>query len=258
MGHSDFDPEIEQLATAHERASSAMLKIVLAYLAGQLTFEAASTQLGQVAQALAQASAAWVQSVVPRLYADGMKTAQDALRGASEPSGASPNTNLHTEALRLHQEDLAADLAATTNRMTDDAKTNLRNVARSQISEMLASGRNAIPQSREMRDELEERGIKFTDKRGRRWDAGAYSRMVLRTKAVDVSNDANLNVARELGSAYVRVFDGGPGDVDEPCKVANGQIWSAEYAARNKLEHPQCRRAFAPLPSTFDGKPDRE
>ena len=29
-------------------------------------------------------------------------------------------------------------------------------------------------------------------------------------------------------------------------------------ARANKREHNNCRRAFAPLPSTFDGKLDRE
>ncbi len=109
-----------------------------------------------------------------------------------------------------------------------------------------------------MAEEMRERGVRFTDRSGRRWKPRSYAAMLLRTAAVDTSNTANLTTAASLGSPGVRVSDGGPGDVDEPCKVADGQRWSTAYALRHKLEHPQCRRSFAPLPSTFAGKLDRQ
>lgn len=258
MPHEDFDPEIEQLASAHEKAEATMLQLILAYLTGRATYEQATQGIGQIAEALAGASAEWVQGVLPRIYADGMDTAQEALQGDEDGPQQPPNTQAHSASLRLFQEDLAADLAATTNRMNDDAKASLRNLARQQITEMMASGKNAIPQAREMAAQMEEKGVRFTDRSGRRWKPRDYSRMVLRTKAVEVSNQANVSAAREFGSKVMRIFDGGPSDNDAPCLEANGQVWTHEYFATHLLEHPNCRRAGSPLPSTYSGKVDRE
>jgi hypothetical protein len=61
-----------------------------------------------------------------------------------------------------------------------------------------------------------------------------------------------------FGSQYVRVFDGGPSTVDEPCRIANGQVWHIAEAATNLLKHPNCRRSFAALPLDYSGPVDRD
>lgn len=254
MSHEDFDPEIDELAEDHEEAEAAMLAAILAYLSGTYTVQQAISALANIADALATAALDWIEDVMPRVYEDGAREAREAL-GASETGELGSE---HQELLEISQRRLERDLEAVSETMARDAQNALDEIARRNIETMMARGRNARPQAREMAKEMEERGIRFTDRSGRRWKPRSYATMLLRTAAVDISNTANLATAASLGSPGVRVFDGGPGDVDTPCIEANGQRWSVPYALAHKLEHPNCRRAFAPLPGTFSGKLDRE
>ena len=119
-------------------------------------------------------------------------------------------------------------------------------------------GKGGRQVGRPLAKEMEERGIRFTDRAGREWQPRLYAEMAVRTELADASNMANLGVADQISSPGVRVRDGGPGDVDEPCRIANGQTWSLPYANAHRLEHPNCRRSFAPLARSFRGKLDRE
>jgi len=100
--------------------------------------------------------------------------------------------------------------------------------------------------------------ITFQDRAGRNWDAEAYPRMVLRTRVATTLNIGYVNKVIVFGSQYMRVFDGGPGTVDEPCRIANGQVRHIAVAATNLLKHPNCRRSFAALPPDYSGPVDRD
>jgi hypothetical protein len=84
--HEDYDPEIEELAEDHEEVEQALLAAVLAYLAGEMTLEAAAAQIDAAAAALEVAGEDWVRDVLPDIYEDGREQARSTL---SEPSGAS-------------------------------------------------------------------------------------------------------------------------------------------------------------------------
>lgn len=261
MPHQDFDPKIDALAEAFGRAAALMLETVLAFVRGQLTARDASRMVGDVLASLAGFVGAWTRDVLPGIYRDGVEEAHKALEAGedaprrAEGTMASPE---HRAMLELAQRGLERDLAATGEQMRRDAESALEEVTRRNLESLMAEGRNAVPQAADMAREMEERGIAFTDRSGRRWKPRDYARMVLRTQSVEASNSANLTTAGQLGSPGVRVSDGGPGDTDEPCQQANGQKWGTAYALANKLEHPNCRRAFAPLPSTWTGELDRE
>ena len=64
------------------------------------------------------------------------------------------------------------------------------------------------------------------------------------TEATHAYNEVTLTVAELTGHSEVHVFDGD--DNDEPCQEANGQRWTIGFAREHRLEHPRCRRAFAP------------
>lgn len=68
---------------------------------------------------------------------------------------------------------------------------------------------------------------------------------IAETEAVHAYNEATLTVAEANGLSTVYVTDGD--DNDAPCQEANGQVWTIEHARENRLEHPNCRRAFLPL-----------
>jgi HK97 family phage portal protein len=75
--------------------------------------------------------------------------------------------------------------------------------------------------------------------------ADTQSETIAMTEAVHAFNEGTLTVAELTGSQNVYVQDGH--DHDEPCKEADGQVWSIEKARQNRLEHPRCRRSFLPL-----------
>ena len=256
--HQDLDPQIERLAELFGRAAALMLDAVLSFVRGESTMREALSAIEQLVKALAEFVEAFVQGVLPNIYKDGIEEAQRAL-DAPESADDVASQPEHRAMLELAQRGLSRDLTATTEQMRRDGESALEEVSRRNLETLMARGRNAIPQAREMEAEMRERGIVYRDTSGRRWDPKAYSRMILRTQSVEASNAANLATAGQLGSPGVRVSDGKSGtDTDRPCMVADGQFWSLSVALANKLEHPGCRRAFSPLPSTFSGELDRE
>lgn len=71
------------------------------------------------------------------------------------------------------------------------------------------------------------------------------------TEVTRAYNVGTLEVAKATGSTHVAVSDGQ--DHDEPCKEADGQVWTIDQAAKRPLEHPRCRRAFVPIPKPQEG-----
>lgn len=67
------------------------------------------------------------------------------------------------------------------------------------------------------------------------------------TEAVHAYNESTLSVAEATGSTHVVVTDGR--DDDQPCIDADGDVWEIAHARENRLQHPNCRRAFIPLPA---------
>lgn len=251
-----FEEAIGELAEAVEQAAAFMLGMVFLFLGGRAAIDEALRGIDDAAEALLEDAEEWVQEVIPEVYAEGMRVSMDS----DDTPDVAPDEltqGVHDEALELFIEDLNGQVARITQNISEDAKTALREAARKRLAASLDNGTNATDEAAEMEREMRERGIKFIDRRGRKWGPREYSEMVLRTHTIEVSNEANLNVAAELGSPGVRVFDGGPGDVDEPCQIANGQHWSLRYARAHRTEHPNCRRAFAPLPSGWEGTLDR-
>ena len=257
IAHEDFNGAIEEHANEFKAAQTAMIAVVLAVLEGRLLQGEADGMLASVSDDLKARSLAWVERVVPEAMLDG---ARDALRalGASERD-YEPLGSVGVRALlSLAIEGLVEDLAEATDRITLDAKRAIREIAAVSLEKSIATGEAPRTSARDMTEALEERGVGFTDKSGKRWDTKNYSTMVLQTRLADVANTGHIATASELGSSAVAVFDGGPGDVDEPCKRANGQTWSLSYAMAHKIEHPRCRRSFAAKPSTYDGEIDRD
>lgn len=209
--------------------------------------EMGETEARAAIDELAGAALAAARELAPRLLFASYAA------GGGEPEGG----GLGRDYLALMTEDLTQDLARLTAYLSDDAKAALREAARLRVESAVLRG-EALRSSEELARDLEERGVRFTDRSGRRWSAEGYAEMVVRTKSAEVLNAGTLHAAARAGSRYVRVSDGGPSDTDEPCRRADGQVWSLAYAARNKLEHPNCRRSFAALPESYAGPADRE
>lgn len=253
MAANRFDRLIAQLASHFGAVAKAMSRVVLGFVGGYASLDEANSAVDEAAAALNNEAERWAEETLPQVYAEGVhgvlaspQTGDVAVSGLAAP--------LHDTTLSLLQQDLTDVLAAATDNMSRDAKADLRDIARSRVSAALAGGGRAA--SEEMARQMEERGVAFVDKSGRRWDPQQYSEMVLRDAVTDTLNEGHLNTAVELGSPGVRVHDGLKNS-DEACRLADGQAWSLEYALLHKREHPNCRRTFSPLPTTFDGKLDK-
>jgi hypothetical protein len=77
------------------------------------------------------------------------------------------------------------------------------------------------------------------------WRDGHASTVAL-TEAVHAYNETMLDALEAEGATEVYVEDGD--DHDEPCQEANGTVWPIDHARKNRLEHPNCRRAFLRVP----------
>jgi HK97 family phage portal protein len=77
------------------------------------------------------------------------------------------------------------------------------------------------------------------------WRSG-HATTVAVTEAVHAYNETMLDALEAEGATEVYVEDGD--DHDEPCQQANGTVWPIDYARKNRLEHPNCRRAFLRVP----------
>lgn len=76
---------------------------------------------------------------------------------------------------------------------------------------------------------------------------------IARTETGFAYNHGTVLAAKQAGFTHVDVTDG---DDDEPCKSANGAVWTIEQAQEKPLGHPNCTRAFAP--HVEDAKPEPE
>lgn len=65
------------------------------------------------------------------------------------------------------------------------------------------------------------------------------------TEATHAYNEGTLVVAEATGHNHVFVHDGL--DHDDPCREADGKVWTISEARERRLEHPRCRRAFTPV-----------
>jgi hypothetical protein len=263
----NFEPQAEELASQFEQAEAA-IGAILVGLAAAGSVEAivqAATAVVEIERALLKACVLWAATHVPLIYLSGMTEAVESMKILGGPSQDEIREEArgmmrrqdHRNAAALLEGSLRDDLANATQNMTRDAKNALREIAQRRIREALNRG-NPMGEVAEFRREVEERGVRFVDKGGREWAPSKYARMVLLTATADTLNSGHVNVALELGSPGVAVSDGGPGDVDEPCKQADGQRWGLAYAARNRIQHPNCRRSFAALPRQSSVRLDRE
>lgn len=76
------------------------------------------------------------------------------------------------------------------------------------------------------------------------WSDGQVA-TIADSEATHAYNEGVLTAAELSGVGQVYVTDGD--DHDQPCEDANGSVWDVSYARENRIEHPNCRRAFLPL-----------
>lgn len=72
------------------------------------------------------------------------------------------------------------------------------------------------------------------------------AKTIARNELGTAQNQATAARYTDGGVEKVFILDNGQDGDDEPCKIANGQIWSVRAFNANPLQHPNCTRAAAP------------
>lgn len=190
----------------------------------------------------------WVDDRLERLFAAGAISSSEALSTRYRASA------LLRRALEAIKAATFEEVAGSTTFMSADARRYIRQIAKLQTELHVGRGLSIPESAKIIRARMRGGGIRaFIDASGRAWRLETYSEMLIRTRSAEAYNRASILRARELGVEVFEVFDGV--EDDDACREANGMIVSAEWAAENELEHPNCRRAFGPLPD-YEGEVD--
>lgn len=160
--------------------------------------------------------------VLYQIYIDGM---QDA---AVEVSGTFTRDPKFHEYANDYASQRAAELAGTSKNSKFALSDSTREMLRSDLVDMMDEGLTPAEIAANLED-----NYAFSEYR---------SMMIARTETGFAWNRGALKMYSEAGVKLVYVTDG---DYDESCRAANGQIWTADYASINALEHPNCTRCFS-------------
>lgn len=189
----------------------------------------------------------WTDEALPVLMSTGVNYAAGLLRTQAVMTGLTRN------ALAVLQADTLDDLMRATRSVQDDLKRFSRSIIR-EITKLQVQDGIGVPEAKRLvAGKLDEIGLRFTDVGGRRWKLDTYSEMVVRTKSAQTFNAGTILHSRENGVELFEVFDGTVHD--DVCAAANGQTWTAAQCMSDPVAHPNCRRAFGPLP--FGQQPGR-
>ena len=125
----------------------------------------------------------------------------------------------------IYVQRVLGDLAKEVRKVADTTKQEIRDLVSKQASE----GWSIDDLAKEIRALKEVHSM-------------ARARTIARTETALGYNRGTLSGYQEAGVKSVEVFDG---DEHEPCRSANGSIWTIEEAMANALCHPNGTRAFA-------------
>ena len=244
-------PDIEALVAAFVRAGEMLKRLILSVLSEKpIPINQVSSDVGRVIESLKALAVRWVAQNAPQSYMSGHRQAGG---GAEGPDDLDARLRA---SLDVQIASLTSRLLSASEAMREDALGKLRHAAHLRLQAVMLGEQGIGKAGSEFRDEIQEEGITLKDRLGRKIRPETYSRMALRTTSGTLLNNGTLETAAQLGAPGVRVRDGD--DHDDECREANGQAWSVAYAMRNPLQHPNCSRSFALLPSSFSGELDRE
>lgn len=219
--------------------ASRLRRLIQAVMRRAVDIPAAMTAVTQESGELLDAAREWIEAVLPRAYRE----------GATDPT----TSEEHVDGVELLIEDAVADVGGAIENITRDTERALREVARRNLA-MRLSKEGPRQATDEQRFDIPD--VAFVDRAGKRWGPEAYARMVVEHHLVKARNTGVANAAMEVGSPGIRISDGT--EYDDPCREANGQIWSVAYFLAHPLQHPNCTRIGIPLDADWQGALDRE
>lgn len=200
----------------------------------------------------------WARHEIPQYYLDGANIAQQDLRALGVEISKNKNfAVINKEAIIALTDEVAQAFAQSISAISRNARQVLSDALKQQLNFIIAQGKlegqarktisNAVAQ------QLKDQGLSaLQDKAGRNWTFENYSRMLVRTKAVEARNQGLANRALTSGYDLVQVSNH---RTDHPaCAAWEGRILSLtgntpgyptlQQAIESGLFHPNCEHAI--------------
>jgi SPP1 gp7 family putative phage head morphogenesis protein len=153
----------------------------------------------------------------------------DTMRQSFADSASVMGMNIAWDVANPRVQDTISGLAERVVMIDDSTK----NMVRAAVARQTSEGRTM--------DQL------AADIRAGNVEAFSKSRAVTiaRTESAVAYSQGSVLAYRDAGIEKVEVMDGK--DFDDACRLANGQIWSLDYAMGHSIQHPNCTRALLPV-----------
>lgn len=185
----------------------------------------------------------WAKLAIPRTVRRGARYVEATLRAPVR------NSAVLAQTIQLLQQQTFAEVAANTTYISNDTKRLLRTIAQ-ELTELQIQGLSLMEARKAIAARMESIGLRaFRDVSGRQWRLETYSEMLARTRTAEAYAEGTFARSSEFGVNAYMVFDG---DYDDHCRIANGKIVSDAWARGHRIAHPNCVRAFGPMPD-YDG-----
>jgi len=249
------DAEIERLVKFYEQAEREILdRLNRALLRGNKTeyLEQMKKNIEAILQQLREGNKTWCTEAIPRVYSQGLYSADAMLKDAGIAIKAGFGA-IHQQAAQVLAENAYQrfeDVVQVIGRQVNDI---YRELALENVRGTVVGYDTWKQTARRFREQLAERGVTgFKDRSGRMWRMTTYSEMVARTTTMQAHLQGTANRLVEQGHDLVKVST--HRGACELCRPFEGKILSItgrtpgyptlEEAKAAGLFHPRCRHAY--------------
>jgi len=249
------DAEVNRLVKFYEQAEREILvQLNRALLRGNKTeyLSQMKKNIEAIIQQLREGNRTWCTESIPRVYSQGLSSADIMLKdaGATVTAGFGLYTSRRRKCwLRMRFSDME-DVAQVIGRQVNDI---YRELALENIRGSVVGYDTWKQTANRFREQLAERGVTgFKDRSGRMWNMRTYTEMVAKTTCMESQLQGTANRLAEQGHDLVKVSS--HRGACELCRPWQGKILSLtgktegyptlEEAKAAGLFHPNCRHAY--------------
>lgn len=250
---------IDELIALYQGTYKKLSKeIITATESGKISKARVMARINAELESLGKDVNEWVKSEIPQYYNDGTNQAVQQMRAAGiDVSKRSGFAVVNREAIRVLTDEVSLAFAEGIRGISRNTARVIDNALKMQLNFIIAEGKlrgeTRKNVSAVVKTTLKEQGFTaLRDRSGRQWSFDRYSRMLVRTKAVEARNQGLTN--RMLASGYDLVQVTNHGTDHEACARWEDEILSltgetkgyptVAEAEATGLFHPNCEHAI--------------
>lgn len=270
---------IEELITLYQLTYAKLVtEITTATDAGKIQKARVMARINAELASLGVDVEEWVKKEIPQYYLDGANVAVQDLRALGvDVTKAGNFAVINAEAIKALTDEVISAFGSSITTISRNARGLLDLAVRQQISFIIAEGKLTGEARRTVsaavKKAIEDNGITaLADRSGKRWTFENYSRMLVRTKAVEARNQGLMN--RMLTSGYDLVQVSNHRSAHAECAKWESKVLSMtgqtptgtvlpggftvagtyQQAAEAGLFHPNCEHAINVLVPSLAAK----